>query len=322
MRIIFYGTPDFAVATLDTIYHENFEIAAVVTAPDKPAGRGRKVKPSPVKQYALEKDIPVLQPPNLKAESFISELKSLNPDVQVVVAFRMLPEVVWSLPPKGTFNIHASLLPQYRGAAPINHAIINGETETGVTSFFLQKEIDTGHIIAQKKVSIDENDNAGTLHDKLMISGARLAVETLHQIQQNQVNQIPQHTLINSNETLKKAPKIFKDDCKINWDQPTKPVYDFIRGLSPYPGAFTYISDNENITKLVKIYKASIKYNFNTYETHSLLTDGKHYLQIVCRDGTAEIKEIQMEGKKRMEISEFLKGFPIDENWVVKQANT
>ncbi len=318
MRIIFYGTPDFAVATLDAIYHEGFEIAAVVTAPDKPAGRGRKLKPSPVKQYALGKDIPVLQPPNLKAEGFISELKSLNPDVQVVVAFRMLPEVVWSLPPKGTFNIHASLLPQYRGAAPINHAIINGETETGVTSFFLQKEIDTGHIIAQKKASINKDDNAGTLHDKLMKLGAGLAVETLQQIQHNQVIQIPQHTLINSNETLKKAPKIFKDDCKINWDQPAKAIYNFIRGLSPYPGAFTYISDNNNVTKLVKIYSASTKYNFNTYETHSLLTDGQHDLQIVCRDGAVEIKEIQMEGKKRMEISEFLKGFPIDENWVVK----
>jgi len=318
MRVIFYGTPDFAVATLDAIYRHGFEVAAVVTAPDKPAGRGRKLKPSPVKQYAMERDIPVLQPPNLKAEAFISELKKLAPDVQVVVAFRMLPEVVWSLPPKGTFNIHASLLPQYRGAAPINHAIINGETETGVTSFFLQKEIDTGHIIAQKKVTINENDNAGTLHDKLMKQGADLAVETLRQIQNNQVKEIPQSAIIKPNETLKKAPKIFKDDCKINWDQPAKAVYDFIRGLSPHPGSFTYLSDNKSVKKMIKIYDASLKYNFNVYENHSLLTDGKNYLQIVCRDGAIKIKEIQMEGKKRMEIHEFLKGFPIDEKWIAE----
>ena len=318
MRIVFYGTPHFAVATLRAIHHEGYDIAGVVTAPDKPAGRGRKIKTSPVKDYAVEHGLPVWQPANLKSERFIHTLRKLNPEVQVVVAFRMLPEVVWAMPPRGTFNIHASLLPQYRGAAPINHAIINGEKETGVTSFFLQKEIDTGKIIARKKVPVSEEDNAGTLHDRLMTKGAHLAVETLKQIESGTVHQIPQETLIDENTPLKKAPKIFKNDCRIEWDQPVKRIYDFIRGLSPAPASFTYVSDNKGVEKMMKIFKASIRYKNNTYETKSLLTDGNSYLHVVCPDGCIAIEELQMEGKKRMDVGSFLKGVPVDEKWVMK----
>lgn len=318
MRIVFYGTPHFAVATLDAIHRGGYEVAAVVTAPDKPAGRGRQVKTSPVKEYAVTHNIPVLQPTNLKSEDFTGALQNINPDVQVVVAFRMLPEVVWAMPLQGTFNIHASLLPQYRGAAPINHAIINGENETGVSSFFLQKEIDTGAIIARRKVAIHPADNAGTLHDKLMAEGADLALETLHQIQTNTVQEIPQEQLVDKNTPLTKAPKIFKNDCRIDWDQPVEDIYNFIRGLSPSPASFTYLSDNKGFEKMIKVFKASKEFNNNTYETKSLLTNENTYLKVVCPDGCIYIEELQMEGKKRMDIASFLKGVPVDETWVMK----
>ncbi|HKK10371.1 MAG TPA: methionyl-tRNA formyltransferase [Bacteroidales bacterium] len=318
MRIVFFGTPDFAVETLKAVYKTKHEVAAVVTAPDKPAGRGRKLRISAVKEYALEHSLPVLQPTNLKSEDFSQQLKEIAPDIQIIVAFRMLPEKVWNLPPKGTFNIHASLLPQYRGAAPINHAIINGEKETGVTSFFLTKEIDTGSIIGKKKVLISEYDDAGSLHDKLMLQGAELAVETLNQIDKGTANPIPQNTLIENAEKLKKAPKIFKDNCRIDWEQGAEIVYNFIRGLSPYPAAFTYLSDNEGFKKQLKIFKTSKEYVFNVYETKSLFTDGKTYLKVACADGLISIEELQLEGKKRMDTESFLRGTKVSEKWTVE----
>lgn len=318
MRIIFFGTPDFAVETLKAVHNTKHEVAAVVTAPDKPAGRGRKLKMSAVKKYALEQSMPVLQPTNLKSEDFHQQLKELTPDIQIVVAFRMLPEKVWNLPPKGTFNIHASLLPHYRGAAPINHAIINGEKETGVTSFFLTKEIDTGSIIGKKKVLISEYDDAGSLHDKLMLQGAELAVETLNQIDKGTVKPIPQNTLIEETGKLKRAPKIFKDDCRIDWNQGAESIYNFIRGLSPYPAAFTYLSDNEGVKKQLKIFKANKEYILNSYETRSLFTDGKTYLKVACADGLISIEELQLEGKKRMDTESFLRGTKVSGKWEVE----
>lgn len=317
MRIIFYGTPDFAVATLDKIKAMDHDLVAVVTAPDKPAGRGRKLKASPVKEYALKNNIPVLQPTNLKAASFQQELQQLRPDLQVVVAFRMMPESVWALPPHGTFNIHASLLPQYRGAAPINYAIINGEKESGVTSFILQKEIDTGNIIDFKKVAIEPDDTAGDLHDKLMACGAKLAVETIQKIDQGNLTPIPQDQLIQDPKTLKTAHKIFKDDCKIDWTQPIDRIYNLIRGLSPYPTAYTYFIDNEGIKKSVKIFSAKKEYSTNAYETKSLLSDEQNYIKVVCPDGIISIEELQIQGKKRMDTKSFLRGFKMDGKWAV-----
>lgn len=317
MRIIFYGTPDFAVATLDKIKAMDHDLVAVVTAPDKPAGRGRKLKASPVKEYALKNNIPVLQPTNLKAASFQQELQQLRADLQVVVAFRMMPESVWAMPPHGTFNIHASLLPQYRGAAPINYAIINGEKESGVTSFLLQKEIDTGNIIDFKKVAIEPDDTAGDLHDKLMVCGAKLAVETIQKIDQGNLTLTPQNQLIQDPKALKSAHKIFKDDCKIDWTQPTDRIYNLIRGLSPYPTAFTYFIDNEGIKKSVKIFSVKKECSTNLYETMSLLSDGQNYIKVVCPDGVIAIEELQIQGKKRMDTKSFLRGFKLDGNWTV-----
>lgn len=317
MKIVFYGTPDFAVATLKAIHATNHEVAAVVTAPDKPAGRGRKLKMSAVKKFAIDNALPVLQPTNLKSDAFNRQLTEIAPDLQVIVAFRMLPEKVWNLPPKGTFNIHASLLPQYRGAAPINHAIINGETKTGVTSFFLTKEIDTGSIIGKKAVEIAEDDNAGTLHDKLMVKGAELAVETLDQIDKGDVHTISQDALVKQESELQKAPKIYREDCRIDWHKGTDIIYNFIRGLSPYPAAFTYITDKEGVKKQLKILKVKKEFNFDSCETKSLLTDGKTYLKVACADGLISIEELQLEGKKRMDTESFLRGTEIDEKWRV-----
>ncbi len=317
MKIVFYGTPDFAVATLKAIHATNHEVAAVVTAPDKPAGRGRKLKMSAVKKFAIDNAIAVLQPTNLKSDTFTRQLSEIAPDLQVIVAFRMLPEKVWALPPKGTFNIHASLLPQYRGAAPINHAIINGETKTGVTSFFLTKEIDTGSIIGKKAVEITEDDNAGTLHDKLMVKGAELAVETLDQIDKGDVRTISQDALVRQENELQKAPKIYREDCRIDWHKGADTVYNFIRGLSPYPAAFTYITGKEGVKKQLKILKVKKEFNFDSCETKSLLTDGKTYLKVACADGLISIEELQLEGKKRMDTASFLRGTEIDEKWRV-----
>lgn len=293
------GTPDFAVASLDALVQANFDVVAVVTAPDKPAGRGQKLNESAVKKYAIEKGIPVLQPEKLKNPEFIEELKSYQADLQVVVAFRMLPVVVWNMPAKGTINLHGSLLPQYRGAAPINHAIINGEKESGVTTFFLKEEIDTGDIIMSDSVAIADDETAGDLHDKLMYIGANLLVKTLKAIEAGEVNEQPQP----QSGELKHAPKIFKDDCKIDWNNQVQTIYNLIRGLSPYPTAFTFLND-----KTLKVFKAEIEDKEPGIVAGGFLTDGKSYLKFAAKDGFIKLLDIQYEGKKRMLIEDFLRG--------------
>lgn len=299
MKIVFMGTPDFAVASLDALVQASFDVVAVVTAPDKPAGRGQKLNESAVKKYAVEKGIPVLQPEKLKNPEFLEQLRSYKADLQVVVAFRMLPEVVWNMPPKGTINLHGSLLPQYRGAAPINHAIINGEKESGVTTFFLTHEIDTGNIILSDRTPITDKENAGDLHDKLMHIGANLLVKTLKAIEAGEVNEQPQP----QSGDLKHAPKIFKDDCKVDWNNKAETVYNLIRGLSPYPTAFTFLND-----KTLKIFKAEIEDKEPGIAAGGFLTDGKTYLKFAAKDGFIKLLDIQYEGKKRMLIEDFLRG--------------
>ncbi len=293
------GTPDFAVASLDALVQANFNVVAVVTAPDKPAGRGQKLNESAVKKYAVEKGIPVLQPEKLKNPDFLTELKSFNADLQIVVAFRMLPEVVWNMPPKGTVNLHGSLLPQYRGAAPINHVIINGEKESGVTTFFLKHEIDTGDVIMSDSIAIADDETAGELHDKLMIVGAKLLVKTVKAIEENNFTEQPQP----QSTDLKHAPKIFKDDCKIDWNNNVQSVYNLIRGLSPYPTAFTLLND-----KTLKIFKAELEDKEPGISAGSFLTDGKTYLKFATKNGFIKLIDIQYEGKKRMLIEDFLRG--------------
>ncbi|QIL38390.1 methionyl-tRNA formyltransferase [Pedobacter sp. HDW13] len=299
MRIVFMGTPDFAVASLDALVQANFDVVAVVTAPDRPAGRGQKLNESAVKKYAVEKNIPVLQPEKLKNAEFLETLASYKADLQVVVAFRMLPEVVWNMPPKGTINLHGSLLPQYRGAAPINHAIINGEKESGVTTFFLTHEIDTGNIILSDSVAIADDETAGDLHDKLMHIGANLLVKTLKAIEADEVSEQPQP----QSGDLKHAPKIFKDDCKIDWNNQAQTIYNLIRGLSPYPTAFTFLND-----KTLKVFKAELENKEPGIVAGGFLTDGKTYLKFAAKDGFIKLLDIQYEGKKRMLIEDFLRG--------------
>ena len=299
MKIVFMGTPDFAVASLRALVDSGFDVVGVVTAADKPAGRGQKLQESAVKQYAVAKGITVLQPLKLKDPIFIEELKSLSADLQVVVAFRMLPTIVWDMPSKGTINLHASLLPQYRGAAPINHAIINGETESGVTTFFLKHEIDTGDVIFSERVPIGDNETAGELHDKLMDVGAGLLVKTVTAIASGDFKEKPQP----EHEELKHAPKIFKDDCAINWNQPAKTVFNMIRGLSPYPTAYTKLND-----KTLKIFRAELEDNEPGIAAGGFLTDGKSFLKFATKDGFIRLLDIQYEGKKRMSVEEFLRG--------------
>jgi len=299
MKIVFMGTPDFAVASLDALVEADFDIVAVITAADKPAGRGQKINESAVKKYAVEHNIPVLQPEKLKNPEFLEQLKSFNADLQVVVAFRMLPEVVWNMPEKGTINLHGSLLPQYRGAAPINHAIINGEKESGVTTFFLTHEIDTGDIIQSASTPISDDETAGELHDKLMKIGADLLVRTVKAIKEDNYQEQPQP----QSDILKHAPKIFKDDCKIDWNKPTQQVYNLIRGLSPYPTAFTFLND-----KTLKIFKAELEDKEPGIAAGGFLSDGKTYLKFATKDGFIKLLDIQYEGKKRMMIEDFLRG--------------
>lgn len=302
------GTPDFAVASLKKLVENGCEVVAVITAPDKPSGRGLKMSETPVKQYAVSQGIPVLQPEKLKNKAFLDQLGSYRADLQVVVAFRMLPEVVWSMPSTGTFNLHGSLLPQYRGAAPINWAIINGEKETGVTTFLIEKEIDTGKIIYKAKEAISEEDNAGTLHDRLMETGAELVLKTVRAIENGDYPQVDQE---NSGE-LKPAPKIFKETCQINWDQPSGTIFNFVRGLSPYPAAWTYLGD-----KVSKIYKTGRLESAPDegldafeYPDHGvrILTDHKKQLLFKTGDGWLAVLELQLEGKKRMTVEDFLRG--------------
>ena len=307
------GTAGFAVPTLEALVHEGFHVAAVITAPDKPSGRGQKIRFSPVKEAALKFEIPVLQPVNLKDPDFQFQLKKVQPDLQVVVAFRMLPESVWALPKLGTINLHASLLPQYRGAAPINHAVINGEKETGVTTFIIDKEIDTGKILFKEKITINDNESAGELHDRLMMLGAKLAVKTVNAIISGVVEPIPQTELMSIGESMKKAPKIFKEDCKVNWNKPTIDVYNFIRGMSPSPCAFSLIRLKNNKLLNLKIFQTQRMENQSAKTPGSISTDNKKQLGIFTSDGIIYLTEVQLQGKKRMKIDEFLRGFDATE---------
>lgn len=302
MRIIFMGTPEFAVASLDALVQHGYEVAAVVTAPDKPAGRGLQLQQSAVKQYAVSKNIPVLQPEKLKNPAFLEELKSYNADLQIVVAFRMLPEAVWDMPRLGTVNVHASLLPQYRGAAPINWAVINGEKESGVTTFRLQHEIDTGNILYASKVPIREDETAGELYDALMKEGAKVLVQTVSALEKGDISGTVQNNI--PPEELKHAPKIFKEDCRISWDLPVERIYNLIRGLSPYPTAFTVLQD-----KTLKIFKAEKELSQHSHAPGSVHTDQKTYLKFAAPGGFINVTDIQLEGKKRMGVVEFLRGF-------------
>jgi methionyl-tRNA formyltransferase len=332
-RIIFMGTPEFAVASLDALVQAGCNIIAVITAPDKPAGRGMKLTESAVKKYAVDKQLPVLQPVKLKDPEFLETLKGLQADLQIVVAFRMLPVVVWDMPPMGTINLHGSLLPQYRGAAPINWAVINGEKETGVTTFKLQHEIDTGNILLQESFAIGDDETAGDVHDKMKEIGAQLLVKTVKGLADGSLTEIPQQaidngqlaTLARRSETegggneqsaagnspltinhalLKHAPKIFTETCKIDWNQSVTSIYNLIRGLAPYPAAFTYLND-----KMLKIYKAKKEMHSSPKEPGTFETDNKTYLKFAGVDGYIHIIELQLEGKKKMTIEEFLRGF-------------
>jgi methionyl-tRNA formyltransferase len=299
LRIIFMGTPEFAVPSLDILVENKFNVVAVITATDKPQGRGNKLIFSPVKEAALKHNIPVLQPPNLKAPEFIEELKSYNANLQIVVAFRMLPEVVWSMPALGTFNLHGSLLPQYRGAAPINWAIINGEKETGATTFFLKHEIDTGSIIFQIREPIHENDNVGTVYDRLMKNGAGLVLKTVKAIEAGDYPSTPQPAAIE----IKHAPKIFKETCEINWNRSATDVRNFIRGLSPYPAAWTIFGG-----KTFKIFDTAVVDHQENKSPGEFVTDNKNYLYVKTADGWLAINELQSEGKKRMTVGEYFRG--------------
>ncbi|MFC2186411.1 methionyl-tRNA formyltransferase [Fulvivirgaceae bacterium LMO-SS25] len=300
LKIVFYGTPEFAVPSLQTLVENGWQIAGVVTAPDKPQGRGRKINHSPVKEYALQSGLQILQPTNLKSPEFQNQLQEINPDLQIIVAFRMLPESVWSYPRLGTFNLHASLLPAYRGAAPINWAIINGEKQTGLTTFFLQHEIDTGEVIYQEVEPISEDDNAGTLYERLMNKGGTLVLKTVEAIAEHRVETKPQIY----NTGFPKAPKLFKENCEIDWTKSAKEIYNFIRGLSPYPTAWTRIKD-----AVCKVYKSSYELVKQNYPPAHIETDNKNYIKVACKDGWVILEEIQMEGRKKMNVREFLNGY-------------
>jgi methionyl-tRNA formyltransferase len=308
MKIVFMGTPDFAVACLNSLHHSKHEVVAVITAPDKPTGRGLQMNMSAVKKYALENKIPILQPEKLKNPAFLAELATFNADMQVVVAFRMLPELVWNMPAKGTINLHASILPNYRGAAPINWAIINGETQSGVSTFFIEKEIDTGNIIFTEKLNIGENENAGELHDRMMGIGADLIVKTLDAVEKDDYPSIAQDFSVEQ----KAAPKIFKETCQLSFSENTKDIHNKIRGLSPYPAAWTTLSG-----KQLKIFKAVPTLDFTEIESLELIeqeafsfkTNHKSIFAIKTSDGFLNILTLQLEGKKRMEIDEFLRGY-------------
>lgn len=305
LRIIFMGTPDFAVGTLKALIEQEFNIVGVITAPDRPAGRGRKVKTSAVKQCAEKYGLKLLQPTNLKNDTFLSELIDLKPNLQIVVAFRMLPKVVWQLPEYGTFNLHASLLPDYRGAAPINWALINGEQLTGVTTFFIDDKIDTGEIILQKKVKIKNDDSAGHLHDRLMKVGSKLVIKTVKKIQKGDVSTTKQ-----TPRKLKKAPKIYKETCRIDWSSSRKKIYNHIRGLSPYPGAWTLLEHDGKQLEL-KIYKAERYKEKHSHANGSLIVT-KDSLLVAVKKGYVKILELQLSGKRKMTVKEFLNGFSFD----------
>lgn len=311
LRIVYMGTPDFAVESLKCLVEGGYNIVGVITMPDKPAGRGHKLQFSPVKQYAVEHGLRLLQPEKLKAPEFIEELRSLKADLQIVVAFRMLPEIVWNMPRLGTFNLHASLLPQYRGAAPINWAVINGETKTGITTFFLKHEIDTGEVIQQVEVPIADTDDVGTVHDKLMALGGKLVVETVDAILAGTIKSVPQENMPVNGE-LKPAPKIFKETCHIDWSQPVKKVYDLIRGLSPYPAAWTELHTEGHEPTTVKIFETEKVFEEHDIEYGKIITDNKTYLKVAVNGGFINVKSLQIAGKKRLATEELLRGYKIE----------
>ena len=324
LRIVYMGTPDFAVEALRQLVEGGYNVVGVITMPDKPAGRGHKIQYSPVKQYALEQNLPLLQPEKLKDEAFVQALREWKADLQIVVAFRMLPEVVWSMPRLGTFNLHASLLPQYRGAAPINWAVINGDTETGITTFFLKHEIDTGEVIQQVRVPIADTDNVEIVHDKLMMLGGKLVVETVDAILNGVVKPVPQEEMAVVGE-LRPAPKIFKETCRIDWNQPVKKVYDFIRGLSPYPAAWSELVSPEGEVVVVKIFETE-KYIRNEgkrcrnsrgcfCKVGSIETDGKKYIKVAVPGGFVSVLSLQLPGKKRLKTDELLRGFRLSDGY-------
>lgn len=314
LRIVYMGTPDFAVESLRRLVEGGYNVVAVITMPDKPAGRGHKIQFSPVKEYALSQGLPILQPERLKDETFVEQLRALHADLQIVVAFRMLPEVVWNMPPMGTFNLHASLLPQYRGAAPLNWAIINGDTETGITTFFLKHEIDTGEIIQQKRIPILPDDNVGTIHDKLMVLGADMVVETVDAILAGTVKPVDQAS-IHTDEPLRPAPKIFKDTCHIDWSKPCMQIHNLVRGLSPYPAAWCEWVSPEGNRLGVKIFRTTPLPASHSFEPGSVHTDGKSRIDIACADGYVRIEELQLAGKKRMAAADLLRGFHLDDHF-------
>ena len=311
LRIVYMGTPDFAVEALQCLVEGGYNVVGVITMPDKPAGRGHKIQYSPVKQYALDHQLPLLQPEKLKDEEFIQALREWKADLQIVVAFRMLPEVVWNMPRLGTFNLHASLLPQYRGAA------INGDTETGITTFFLKHEIDTGEVIQQVRIPIADTDNVEIVHDKLMHLGGRLVIETVDAILEGKVKSIPQEEMAVAGE-LRPAPKIFKETCRIDWNQPVKRVYDFIRGLSPYPAAWSELVNPEGEAVVVKIFESEKLPKVHTLAPGSIVTDGKNFLRVAVPDGFVNVLSLQLPGKKRLKTDELLRGFHLTEAFKMK----
>lgn len=311
------GTPDFAVEALRQLVEGGYNVAGVITMPDKPAGRGHKIQYSPVKQYALEQNLPLLQPEKLKDENFVQALREWKADLQIVVAFRMLPEVVWNMPRLGTFNLHASLLPQYRGAAPINWAVINGDTETGITTFFLKHEIDSGEVIQQVRVPIADTDNVEVVHDKLMMLGGKLVLETVDAIINGNVTPIPQEQMAVVGELLP-APKIFKETCRIDWNQPVKKIYDFIRGLSPHPAAWSELVTPAGETIVAKIFESEKIYEEHQLVTGTIVTDGKKYLKVAVVDGFLSIQSLQLPAKKRLRIDELLRGYRLTDEYKMR----
>ena len=317
LRIVYMGTPEFAVESLRCLVEGGYKVVGVVTMPDKPVGRGHKIQYSPVKQYALAQGLPLLQPEKLKDEAFLEALRAWKADLQIVVAFRMLPEVVWNMPRLGTFNLHASLLPQYRGAAPINWAVINGETETGVTTFFLKHEIDTGEVIRQVRVPIAVTDNVGTVHDRLMALGGKLVVETVDDILNGTVRGIPQEEM-KVEGGLRPAPKIFKDTCRIDWSHSVKNIYDFVRGLSPYPAAWTELVQPDGQKLQMKVFETGkMPGAADGCAPGTLRTDGKTYLRVAAADGWVDIRALQLPGKRRLATDEWLRGFHLTEDFAV-----
>lgn len=312
LKIVYMGTPDFAVEPLRRLVEDKYNVVGVVTMPDKPAGRGHKLQFSPVKQFAVDHNLHVMQPEKLKAEEFVNELRSLNADLFIVVAFRMLPEVVWAMPRLGTFNLHGSLLPQYRGAAPLNWAIINGEKRTGITTFFLTHEIDTGKIIDQQVIAIEDSDNVGTIHDKLMVMGGDLVIKTVNAILWGGIKPIPQEELYASESELKPAPKIFKETCHLDFNNPTENIHNLVRGLSPYPAAWANLTAEGKEDVQMKIYETKKEICAHNEAPGTLLTDGKKFLKVATKDGYLHLLQIQVPGKKRLSIEDFLRGFRFD----------